>query len=243
MQMSQPKLKLKLKLKLKDTNKDTSSITKDTSSITKGTTSITKDTTSITKDTISITKDTTSTSTSTSISDSIQPIKIVIPVSSTKYFPTILTNTEATNLFHCLKNNIKWENGIKSTRLAKSIALSDESECGILVRWAVVEALSRAGLSGYLIHGVYLNYYRNGDDHTPKHKHKDTTQLVISLNDTNGDRTLTIGNQKYRTNNGDAIIFGDDLHGIPRESNRQGRISIATFMQSDPKLEGKLAFY
>jgi hypothetical protein len=79
----------------------------------------------------------------------------------------------------------------------------------------------------YLIQGIYLNYYENGDHHTPNHSHKGTHQLVISLGQT---RTLNVGGKDYSMENGDAIIFGGSVHGVPKDNSVNGRISIATFM-------------
>ena len=163
---------------------------------------------------------------------------------STQYFPQLLTQEESTNLYQYLVKTIKWEKGIyshkagKYTRMAKALSLNDND----LVKWAVTESLQRMGLSDYVIFGVYLNYYRDGDDYTPQHKHDNTTQLVISLNEPDGDRELTIGKTKYHLNNGDAIIFGGSIHGVPKQPNRKGRISIATFMKHEPKLNGQLAY-
>ena len=152
---------------------------------------------------------------------------------STLYFPKLLTDEESTNLYQYLLKNIKWDKGVyshkagKYTRLAKALSLKDND----LVKWAVIESLQRMGLSDYVIFGVYLNYYRDGDDYTPQHKHDETTQLVISLNEPDGNRELTVGKTKYNLNNGDAIIFGGSIHGVPKQPGRKGRISIATFMK------------
>ncbi len=81
----------------------------------------------------------------------------------------------------------------------------------------------------YAIFGVYLNYYRGGNDYTPSHNHPGTHQLVISLGAT---RTLEVAKKSYQMTSGSAIIFGTSQHGVPKEVNIQGgRISIATFMK------------
>ena len=76
------------------------------------------------------------------------------------------------------------------------------------------------------IKGLYVNLYENGDMWTPPHGHHSTNQMVISLGET---RTFTIDKDRYELNNGDVIIFGDQLHGIPKHKTTNMRISIATF--------------
>jgi hypothetical protein len=76
---------------------------------------------------------------------------------------------------------------------------------------------------------IYLNYYENGEMWTPNHSHSGTHQLVISLG---CPRTLQVTKKDYRMENGDAILFGSAIHGVPKEVNvKKGRISIATFMK------------
>jgi hypothetical protein len=80
----------------------------------------------------------------------------------------------------------------------------------------------------YYILGVYINYYRDGNDWTPNHSHPKQVQLIISLGAT---RTLTIGKKDYLMESGDVAIFGSSIHGIRKEPEvKEGRISIATFM-------------
>ena len=170
------------------------------------------------------------------------PPKGPLSLNEIRYYPSLFNAEEATNLFQYLKTSIKWEAGIRSrngpTRLAKAISLDDDP----LVQWAIVQAFMRMGLGSYVIFGLYLNYYRNGTDYTPSHRHKDTVQLVISLNEPDGERSLTLDKVQYPLKNGDAIIFGDQSHGIPKVSNCGARISLATFMRYEPSLGGRLAF-
>ena len=59
--------------------------------------------------------------------------------------------------------------------------------------------------------------------YTPNHSHKGTHQLVISLGET---RTLSVAKNEFRMENGDSILFGSSVHGVPREENvTKGRIS------------------
>jgi hypothetical protein len=152
-----------------------------------------------------------------------------------RHFPNLFTGREAHDLYRYLQKTIQWDKCLNSERAKKEIHLVkllslDEDE---RVEWAVREALKRMNLSDYIIYGVSVNYYRDGADYTPSHKHDDLTQLIISLNEIDGDRSLKIGKKDYRLNNGDVIIFGCSMHGIPKEENRCGRISISTFMRRE----------
>lgn len=102
-------------------------------------------------------------------------------------------------------------------------------ECPAVIEHALCLAVSKLPKGPrYGILGVYLNNYENGLMYTPMHKHADTIQLVISLGAT---RTLKVGTKEYRMKNGDAVVFGSSIHGVPQEpSVTEGRISIATFM-------------
>lgn len=162
----------------------------------------------------------------------------------TQYYGQLLTNDESMDLYHYLLQTINWEKGIYSrrarrhTRLAKALSLSDNDR----VQCTVLDCAKRMGLSNHIIFGVYLNYYRDGQDYTPQHKHENTIQMVISLNESGGDRDLIIGKTKYHQNNGDVIIFGASVHGVPQQPNSKGRISIATFMKYDAQLGGQVIY-
>jgi hypothetical protein len=162
----------------------------------------------------------------------------------TQHFPMIFAPDEATYFYDRIKNETHWESGIKSkmsgkpTRLAKSVTFSE----GSLVQEIIIEAFKRMKLSQYLIYGIYINYYRDGNDYTPNHSHPGTTQLIISLNEPEGDRTLKVGKKDYHLNNGDCITFGSSLHGIAKEPHKKGRISIALFMKFQPDLPADLAY-
>ena len=78
-------------------------------------------------------------------------------------------------------------------------------------------------------YGIYLNYYRDGNDFCPNHSHKDTKQLVLSFGTV---RPLTVGKKDYNLKSGDGILFGSSIHGIPQDSDiTNGRISIAIFIR------------
>jgi hypothetical protein len=145
----------------------------------------------------------------------------------TTYYKNIVEEKVADSLYDYFSKNIDWEEGVKSkkgfTRLAKSISLEEYPELA-----KIVYSILNRQKNKYIIFGLYLNYYANGEMWTPNHTHKGTHQLVISLG---GTRTLTVGKKEFRMENGDAVIFGSSVHGVPKENNvEKGRISIATFM-------------
>ena len=147
----------------------------------------------------------------------------------TKYYPEVIDQFSASRTYIYLKDNIKWEEGVRSkngfTRLAKALSIGDNQ----VVDDILTQVLTKLGLHNqYAILGIYLNYYKDGTHYTPSHSHKGMTQLVVSLGTS---RTLKVGAKDYRLNNGDAIIFGASAHSVPQENTNEGRISVATFMQ------------
>lgn len=146
----------------------------------------------------------------------------------TKLVRKVIDDDVANNMYSYLRDNIIWEDGIKSrktgfTRKAKALDVGEIPELDKLI----ILALSKLTTTQYLIHGIYLNYYENGNCYTPNHRHDKTHQLVISLGET---RILTVGTKNHHMENGDAIIFGSSIHGVPQDNSVNGRISIATFM-------------
>lgn len=145
----------------------------------------------------------------------------------TEYQTGILGDLEATSLYEYLKENMQWEEGIRSrkgfTRLAASLEICDD----IRVSQAVRTAVSVLGRHNYFINGIYINYYQNGEMWTPNHTHRGTHQLVISLG---ARRDLVVAKKTYQMENGSAIIFGSSVHGVPKCDVQEGRISIAVFL-------------
>lgn len=153
----------------------------------------------------------------------------------TTYYPCIMNKEIATKCYFQLKDNIQWEESIRSkkgfTRMGKIVHLSQlPSE----VIETVVRALSQYDPNKNItIAGVYANYYVNGDYWCPNHTHKGSMQVILSLG---SPRTLTVGKKQYLMNNGDVIIFGSSIHGIPKEPVNErdefkgGRISLAFFI-------------
>ena len=146
----------------------------------------------------------------------------------TKFQKKTIDEKEATELYNKLRDNIQWQDGIRSkkgyTRKAYPLDIGDVPD----IDTVIYKVLSKITDTKYMIDGIYLNYYENGDMWTPNHSHKGTHQLVISLGAT---RTLELAKKSYQMSNGDAIIFGSGVHGVPKDNNViGGRISIATFM-------------
>lgn len=146
----------------------------------------------------------------------------------TKFKKEAIEGDEASALYEFLKDNIIWGEGIRSkkgfTRKASPLRFGD-IEC---VDMAIVKALSQLTDKSYKISFIYLNYYENGKMWCPNHTHTGTHQLVISLG---CERILNVNKKQFPMSNGDAIIFGTALHGVPPDESTSGRISIATFME------------
>lgn len=146
----------------------------------------------------------------------------------TVFLKGAINRKECDKLYKNLEKNVEWDEGIRSrkgfTRKAKALRYGDISA----IDNAIDEALSKISETRYHIMGIYLNYYENENMWTPNHSHKGTHQLVISLGDS---RVLQVAKKEYLMENGDAIIFGSSVHGIPKSDvPKKGRISIATFM-------------
>ncbi len=135
---------------------------------------------------------------------------------------------------HYMKN-IQWVDGIKSrngfTRKECSMNFGEDVILDKII-FDVMDFLEcqtvkpiKINLSN--LRGIYLNYYRNGNDYTPNHSRKNTHQLIISLG---VSRTLNVGKRSFVTKNGDVIFFGSSVHGVPKEQCNEERISIAVFI-------------
>lgn len=148
-------------------------------------------------------------------------------VTKTHYIKHAIDYDNALSLFLFLKDNIEWEDGIKTrygecTRKAKPL---DHIPPEINTIYQIV-AKQLPNIGSVL--GIYINYYADGTHYCPMHTHTNTRQLVISLGAT---RTFKLGQKTYMMGNGDAILFGSSSHGIPKEPHiTDGRISIAIFL-------------
>lgn len=151
----------------------------------------------------------------------------------TQYYPKVLSDSYATSLYQTLILNVQWEDGVKTryggfTRKAKPINPLDKDLITYIVIQDISKVFEKLGIHQVFLVGVYINYYRDGNDYTPVHSHPNMKQLVLSLG---APRTLTMGNDSYTMENGDVIIFGSQKHGVPKDKScKEGRISIALFM-------------
>lgn len=149
----------------------------------------------------------------------------------TVHLPGFVEAGLADRLFMHLKENMDWQDGIYSnykrrvTRKACALSALEVMQDEILFP-VVLEVLQQFAVPEQQMPDVYLNYYRNGNDFTPSHTHKDSNQIVISLGCT---RTLKIASKNYETAHGDVIFFGSSAHGVPEDDSVDARISIAMF--------------
>jgi hypothetical protein len=146
----------------------------------------------------------------------------------TQHFKSVINPESASAAYEYLSRNIDWDDGVRSRRgfTRKAKMWTDElSEKHAIVDNIIATVMNELGVSFYF--GVYLNYYRDGNDYTPSHSHKGTLQLIISLG---ASRILKVGQKDYVTENGDVTVFGSSSHGVPKSEDSTGRISIAVFV-------------
>ena len=146
----------------------------------------------------------------------------------THYKTAVLNKYIADEMYNRLLKNIAWDDGVRSkkgfTRKAKSIYTGYDMS----IDSCIYSTLSKLAQYEYSIEGIYLNYYEDGNMWTPNHTHPGSHQMVISLG---ASRMLKVASKDYLMSNGDAIIFGSAIHGVPKDTVcKEGRISIAVFM-------------
>lgn len=153
-------------------------------------------------------------------------------------YKEIIDNDTALMSYDYLCRNIHWETGIysrkykKETRKAYHVSLSENSEIDSFILQLIEQTLRKIypTKTEFPLGGIYLNWYRNGQDFCPQHKHPDTVQVVLSLGK---KRVVTVGTKSYEPENGDAMIFGSQMHGVPMDNTcMEGRISIAVFIEN-----------
>lgn len=149
----------------------------------------------------------------------------------TQHYKSILPNS--TQIYNFLIENIKWEKGIYSRKKGKITRDAYHFGSNILVDTELLyicqQALILCNLeNSYNICGIYLNYYKNGNDWCPSHNHPKTIQMVISLGAT---RSFKIGKKIFEVKNSDIMVFGSSQHELLEDSSIvEGRISIACFL-------------
>ena len=150
----------------------------------------------------------------------------------TVYSKSVIDEASASSFYEFLRDNVDWIDGVRTryggfTRKAKPIDPTSQDIVTQVIIQLIGNVTNILGYTHVPVVGIYLNYYRDGNDYTPNHSHKDMRQIIISLGAT---RTLTIGNDAYKLSNGDVIQFGSSVHGVPKDHNcKDGRISIALF--------------
>lgn len=144
----------------------------------------------------------------------------------------VFTRDESIQYYDVLRALIAWEPSIatrfepgKPTRLAKAMSLGDEE----IMDRIIAQTFARVDIQPRGYHGIYINYYRDGDDWCPRHKHPGTVQLVISFG---AKRQFSLEDKRYNVKGGDVIMFGSQIHGVVRNKKiKDGRISIAMFLE------------
>jgi hypothetical protein len=162
-----------------------------------------------------------------------------MPRTTTKYYQGIIPKDKAGQYYQYLRDSVPWVDGIyskcarKITRRAYSMdtdsSQSNLTEYDRIIQGLIDYCVSRVKVpDSYITLGAYINYYRDGNDWAPSHRHHKQVQMIISLGAT---RDLIVGDKTYTLNSGDVIIFGSSTHGVPiQQTVNDGRISIATFM-------------
>lgn len=153
----------------------------------------------------------------------------------TTVYSDVFDEKIAEEIYLYLQKNVKWEDGIYSKKykqISRSAYKPDyESEIDSYILQIVITAINKIKLTNKIMAGIYLNYYKDGNDICPSHSHPGGIQLVISFG---AIRTLIVGTKEYTLKSGECILFGSGKHNIPKEPEvKTGRISIAVFMIND----------
>lgn len=139
---------------------------------------------------------------------------------------------QSRNIYGILKENVPWNEGVKTRNGSISRMQCHVSECDLKIQEflndLMVKTLKLHVKDKTTIVSIYLNYYRDNSDYCPKHRHTDTKQMILSLGCT---RKINIDGLDYTINSGDLIFFDDEVHSIPKSKilKEEGRISIAVF--------------
>ena len=146
---------------------------------------------------------------------------------TTNCFESFIEPDVADVLFKYYRDNIQWVEAPKSkgrhTRFG-SVCSSRDPITMSLVEFVV----ENVGYSVESVTGVYLNYYKDGDDYTPTHSHPGTIQIILSLG---AERVLEVAKKLYPQKSGTVTVFGGSKHGVPRSETLESRISVAIFIQ------------
>ena len=111
---------------------------------------------------------------------------------------TLLKDDEAWMYYYTLLHEFQWTDGIKNTRKACHYEMGTWDLLDKLIIQSIKNLYDKSETEFIL--GVYMNFYRDGNDHAPAHSHPKQKQVIISLGAT---RTLQIGTKHYNMKNGD----------------------------------------
>lgn len=156
-------------------------------------------------------------------------------ITRTRAYKGLIDRETANCIYAMLESSIPWGEGVRSksgfTRMAYAMRDIYDTTLPEMVAdtlyQLILSTLQSLEVEPTAYYGCYLNYYRDGADWTPRHDHKNSRQVVISLG---ASRVLTVGEKSYDLNSGDVIIFGSSMHGVPKSDTKEGRISIALFL-------------
>ena len=158
-------------------------------------------------------------------------------ICKTQIIEGAIPTEEALILYDYLKDSVSWVESIKSrkdrtnggfTRMGCAIDINEYPDIRKIVNDIISKIKKSANHKDYLIASTYLNFYKDGSWWSPNHTHEKMHSLVISLGTT---RNFVLGKKIIEVKNGDAVIFGSAIHGIPKQPEvKDGRISIAVFL-------------
>lgn len=146
----------------------------------------------------------------------------------TQHIENFVSDDIAWCLYYTLRDSLGWTDGIKNTRKASPYKIGTYPELDSIIFKSLKACFPTE--NDVTVLGVYINYYRDGNDHAPSHSHYKQKQCIISLGAT---RKLIVGSIEYQMKNGDIACFGSGSHSVPKDpSCTEGRISIAIFMDN-----------
>ena len=147
-----------------------------------------------------------------------------------------ISKDESDRLFQNLKTKVQWNVGIPTRNGGISRLQSHFQMIPYEIQCEILEIVNRIFSSdtnnNYNLEGIYLNYYRNGNDYCPRHKH-DSRQCIISLG---SPRHITINNKKILLEPGSVCIFNNEYHSVDRDYKSGERISIVIFFTITKKI-------
>jgi hypothetical protein len=127
--------------------------------------------------------------------------------------------------FNYLKNNLTWKQFKPYKNILRYGAIyqpGTDSEIDV----CITKIHQKYNINK--LFNVWFNYYETGEHYTPSHKHKESDVHIIAS--FGGTRKLKVGNVTHKAKDGDEhIIFGNELHGVPKQRGAEPRISMVLF--------------